>query len=85
MFVLEYYVGTNGNVNNVNNMFLVMYEDIPNVVRVEYVYTYNSGAAATIGIQSKLFTDTILIPLLSFNSRNHIGTIYTILKSTSRN
>lgn len=53
MFVLEYYLGINGNANSVNKMFLVLYEDIPNVVRVEYVYTYNLGAAATIGIQSK--------------------------------
>lgn len=58
MFVLEYFLASAGSINSLNNVFLVMYEDIPDIVRVEYVYTYNQGVAATIGIQSKLYQHT---------------------------
>ena len=51
MFVLEFYLATYGRSSKVlNNMLLVMYANIPDIIRIEYVYTYNGGAAAKIGV-----------------------------------
>ena len=53
ILTIDFFISKSGSLTNVNKFQVILYEAIPNVVRIDYYYTWDSGNAEAIGVQSQ--------------------------------
>lgn len=70
--LFNYFLAVHGNQAVLNRFSITFYEDMPNIVRVDYIYTGDNGSSVTTGVQRKFYTYSHSLKLIYFFIFNDI-------------